>query len=265
MPVTSSGQIGLIADIAAEFTDLGSSNVSMSAAATAAGLSAGEIQMTDFYGLSDVSLPTVSGSASSSVTSSSFTANANVTNDGGGTITERGFYIGTSTTATSNTKYTVSGTTGSYTYSISGLSGSTTYYVHPFATNSAGTTIASYITTTTAVALNNRTASITSGGIYSQRYCNFWGSWNGGGGATFGAAGGGSTAYTEIPQGTVRSTVSLSSSPMAVTQVKWQYATSTQIAASAYGYISVPQSATYKAVSVSRYANSAGTSSNTSS
>lgn len=264
MPIKSSGELALIADIEAEFDQTGTEDISLFQARNDAGLGSGQIAMSQFYDQSDVQAPTVSGSASSSVSSGGFTANANVTNDGGGTITERGFYIGTSTTATNNTKYTVSGTTGSYTYAISGLSGSTTYYVHPFATNSAGTTIASYITTTTAVALSNRTASLTSGGIYSSRYANFSGNWNGGGGATFGAGGGGPTAYTEIPQYTVRSTVPLSSSPMGTTQVKWQYATSTDIAASAYGYISVPQSSTYKAVSVSQAA-SGGTSTNTSS
>jgi len=265
MPIKSSGELALIADIEAEFDQTGTEDISLFQARDDAGLGSGQIAMSQFYDQSDVLAPTVGGSASSSVNSGGFTANANVTNDGGGTITERGFYIGTSTTATNNTKYTVSGTTGAYTYTISGLSGSTTYYVHPFATNSAGTTIASYITTTTAVALANRTASITSGGIYSTRYANFSGSWNGGGGATFGAGGGGATAYTEIPQGNVRSSISLSSSPMGSQQVKWQYATPSQVAASAYGYISVPQSATYKSVSVSRAASSSGTSTNTSS
>ena len=261
MPIKSSGELALIADIEAEFDQTGTTDISLFQARDDAGLGSGQIAMSQFYDQSDVQVPTVSGSASSSVSSGGFTANANVTNDGGGTITERGFYIGTSTTATSNTKYTVSGTTGAYTYAISGLSGSTTYYVHPFATNSAGTTIASYITTTTAVALSNRTASLYSGGVYSSRYANFSGSWNGGGGATFGAGG---VGYTEIPQGTVRSSISLGSSPMGSQQVKWQNATAGQVSSSAYGYISVPQSSTYKAVTVYKYANPSGTASATS-
>lgn len=149
MPVTSSGQIALIADIEAEFDQAGSEDISLAQARDDAGLAGGEVAMTDFYGLSDAVVATVTVQGSSSVSSSGFTANGNVTSDGNGAITERGFYIGTSTTATNNTKYTVSGTTGAFSYTISGLSASTTYRVFAFATNSAGTTITSYTSTTT--------------------------------------------------------------------------------------------------------------------
>jgi len=149
MPIVSSGEIALIADIEAEFDQAGTTDISLQQARDDAGLAAGEVAMTDFYGLSDAVAPTVTVQNSSSVSSSGFTANGNVTSDGGGAVTERGFYIGTSTTATNNTKYTVSGTTGAYTYAITGLSASTTYYVFAFATNSAGTTITSYRSTTT--------------------------------------------------------------------------------------------------------------------
>lgn len=151
MPVTSSGQIALIADIAAEFTDLGTSNVSMSAAATQAGLAAGEIQMTDFYGLSDAVPPSVIIlTPSSNITTSGFQARGRVTSDGGGAVTSRGFYIGTSSTYSNNTQYTAGSGTGDFTYTISGLSSGTTYYITPFATNSAGTSVGSGTTTTTA-------------------------------------------------------------------------------------------------------------------
>jgi hypothetical protein len=149
MPITSSGQIALITDIEAEFDQTGSTDISLFQARDDAGLDAGEVAMTDFYGLASAVAPTVTVQSSSSVSSSGFTANGNVTADGGASVTERGFYIGTSTTATSNTKYTVSGTTGAYTYAITGLSSSTTYYVFAFATTSAGTTITSYVSTTT--------------------------------------------------------------------------------------------------------------------
>lgn len=149
MPITDSGQIALIADIAAEYTSIGSTDVSLEAARDAAGLSAGQVAMTQFYNLSDVVVPTVATNAASSVSSSSMTINGNVTNAGGGTISERGFYFGTSTNATSNTKYTVSGTTGAFSRSMTSLSGSTTYYAFAFATNEAGTTIASMITQAT--------------------------------------------------------------------------------------------------------------------
>lgn len=150
MPITDSGEIALIADIAAEYTSIGTTDVSLEAARDAAGLSAGQVAMTQFYNLSDVVVPTVATNASSSVGSSSMTINGNVTNAGGGTISERGFYFGTSTNATSNTKYTVSGTTGSFSRSMTGLSGGTTYRAFAFATNEAGTTIGSMVTQATA-------------------------------------------------------------------------------------------------------------------
>jgi len=149
MPITSSGQIALIADIEAEFDQTGTTNISLFQARDDAGLTAGEVQMTDFYGLSDVVAPTVVTNSSTSVGSSSMTIRGDVTSDGGGSITERGFYFGTSTNATSNTKYTVSGTTGAFSRSMTGLSGGTTYRVFAFATNSAGTTIGSMVTQAT--------------------------------------------------------------------------------------------------------------------
>ena len=98
----------------------------------------------------NATVPTVVTNSASSITAASMTANGNVTSDGGATITERGFYFGTSTTALSNTKYTVSGTTGAFSRSMTGLSGSTTYRIFAFATNAVGTTIASMVTQATA-------------------------------------------------------------------------------------------------------------------
>ena len=65
MPITDSGQITLIADIAAEYTSIGSTDVSLEAARDAAGLSAGQVAMTQFYNLSDVVVPTVATNAAS--------------------------------------------------------------------------------------------------------------------------------------------------------------------------------------------------------
>lgn len=149
MPITSSGQIALIADIAAEFTSLGSTDVSLDGARAEAGLTAGEVQMTDFYGLSDAVAPTVTTSAASSVGFTSMVANGNVTSDGGGTITQRGFYFGTSSSYSSNTKYSVSGTTGAYTRTFSGLSQGTTYYMTAYAINSAGESVGSTVSQAT--------------------------------------------------------------------------------------------------------------------
>lgn len=149
MPIVSSGEIALIADIEAEFDQTGTTDISLFQARTDAGLSAGQVAMTDFYGLSDATAPTVATYSHIGVTSSSIHARGGVTSDGGASITERGFYLGTSTTATNNTKYTVSGTTGTFTRNITGLSASTTYYYFPYAKNSAGTTIGGYRSVTT--------------------------------------------------------------------------------------------------------------------
>ena len=51
-------------------------------------------------------------------------------------------------TSTNNTKYTVSGTTGTFTRAFTGLSAGTTYYFWAFATNEIGTTIASRVSVT---------------------------------------------------------------------------------------------------------------------
>lgn len=183
MPITSSGEIALIADIEAEFDQTGTTDISLFQARTDAGLTAGEVAMTDFYGLSDSTAPSVTTNALSSATTSSMTASGNVTSDGGASITERGFYFGTnSVAATNNTKYTVSGTTGTYTRSFTGLNSSTVYYCWAYATNSAGTTIGSRVNLTTLapyspspVAMNssysqmyNETSSETAGTFYNQ-------------------------------------------------------------------------------------------------
>jgi hypothetical protein len=150
MAIKTSGALALIADIEAEFQQSGDDNISLAQAGVDAGLSAGDLGMFEFYGLSDAVAPSVQTYSSISVGSSSMTIRGNVSSDGGGTITERGFYFGTSTNATSNAKYTVSGTTGSFSRSMTGLSAGTTYRVFAFATNSAGTTIGGMVTTGTA-------------------------------------------------------------------------------------------------------------------
>ena len=84
--------------------------------------------------------PTTSTGAASSVTQTSMTCNANVTSDGGiiGGITQRGFYFGTNSNYASNTKVTVSGTTGTYTLARTSLTAGTTYYITGYAINALG-------------------------------------------------------------------------------------------------------------------------------
>lgn len=150
MAVPSSGQLGLRADIALEIDGSATgSDVSLNTLSSQAGFSVPN-GMFEFYGYVDAVAATVQTNSSISITASSMTIRGNVTSDGGGTITERGFYFGTSTTATNNTKYTVSGTTGSFSRSMTGLNGSTTYYAFAYAINSVGETVANMVTTTTA-------------------------------------------------------------------------------------------------------------------
>lgn len=96
--------------------------------------------------------PAVTTSSSTSVTYNSFTANSTL-NTANGTVTSRGFYIGTNVSYASNTKYTVSGTgTGSFSYNFTGASANTPYYITAFAINQHGEGVDAYVTTTTASA-----------------------------------------------------------------------------------------------------------------
>ncbi len=97
-----------------------------------------------------VSLPTVTTSSVSSITSSTATCGGNVTNDGNATVTARGVCWSTSHNPTVSNSHTTDGSgTGSFTSSITGLSANTTYYVRAYATNSAGTAYGEELTFTT--------------------------------------------------------------------------------------------------------------------
>ena len=158
MAVTSSGEIKLNADVNVEINDSTGTDVSLSSLSVGAGFSEPHA-LTEFYGYVDALAPSVTTNSATSVTSTTITANGNVTSDGGASITERGFYFGTDgSAATSNTKYTVSGTTGAFNRAFTGLTASTTYYFWAFATNSAGTTIASRVTQATSAAQTFQTA-----------------------------------------------------------------------------------------------------------
>lgn len=147
MAVPSSGELRLYADIGVEL-GVPQSNVSLGSMSDSAGFAEPDA-MSDFYGYVDAVAPSVTTNNISNVGTTSLTANGNVTSDGGATITERGFYVGTnSSSPTNNTKYTVSGTTGFYSRNIT-VSDNTTYYCWAFATNSAGTTYGSRVQATT--------------------------------------------------------------------------------------------------------------------
>lgn len=151
MPLQSSGPIS-ISEIKTELT---SSSNSLRTLSAAAGFSSPD-SMSEFYSYSFITAlpPTVSTSGASGVTNTQIIANGNVTDDGDATITERGFYFGTSTNRASNPKYVVSGTTGGFSLTRTGLSTSTTYRFWAYATNSQGTTYGAMQTAATYPTMN---------------------------------------------------------------------------------------------------------------
>jgi hypothetical protein len=147
MPVPSSGELKLRADIALEVDGSATGdNVSLGTLSNTAGFSEPDT-MSEFYGYSACTVPSVTTNSMSGIGVSSMTANGNVTSDNGCTITERGFYFGTSSNYASNGKYTVSGTTGSFSRGFS-VSSSTTYYATAYAINSEGEARGSTISAT---------------------------------------------------------------------------------------------------------------------
>ena len=104
MPVPASGPLELRGDIALEVNGSATgTDVSLGALSNTAGFTEPDT-MSEFYDFSMVSAPTVQTDAASSVTASGFTANGNATNDNGASITDRGFYVGTNSDYTQNTK-----------------------------------------------------------------------------------------------------------------------------------------------------------------
>lgn len=96
----------------------------------------------------------------SSITVSSATLTSQVTSDGNSTITQRGFCYSTSSNPTvSDSKVTVSGTTGNMTTNITGLANGQKYYVRSFATNAIGTHYGKEATFTTLTGLADVTTS----------------------------------------------------------------------------------------------------------
>ncbi len=139
MGVPSTGQLRLRGDIALEIDGSATgSDVSLNTLSSEAGFAAPN-GMTEFYGYVDAVLPNAGDISNvTGIGSSNMTVNAYITNDGGATITERGVYFGTNSNCTSNPKYSVAGTTGSFSRTFTGLSSSTTYYMQSYAINSVG-------------------------------------------------------------------------------------------------------------------------------
>ena len=134
MAVPSSGQLRLRADIALEVdgSDTGT-NVSLGTLADTAGFDTPPDQMSEFYGYSAFTDPSITAQVSfSSVTASQIRVQFSYSNPNGGTVSlESGVYFGTSSNKTSNTFYsfsTSSATTRDAANTFTGLSSNTTYY-----------------------------------------------------------------------------------------------------------------------------------------
>ncbi len=139
MAIPSSGPLQLRGDIALEVDGSATgTDVSLRALSASAGFTEPDT-MSEFYGYSSISAPSVTTNAATSVTASSMTLNGNATADNGASITDRGFYFGTDSNYANNTKTSVGGTgTGTFTLSRTGLNPNTTYYATAYATNSVG-------------------------------------------------------------------------------------------------------------------------------
>ena len=86
-----------------------------------------------------INAPEMTTDSSTSVTSVSFTANGSL-DTANGTVTSRGFYIGTNSSYLSNTQYPAVGTAlGNYSYAFTGATAGTTYYVTAYAVNEHAT------------------------------------------------------------------------------------------------------------------------------
>lgn len=161
MALPSSGQLRLYADIGVEL-GVGQSNVSLGSMSDSAGFSEPDT-MSDFYGYVDAIAPSVTTNSATGVSYNYMTARGNVTSDGGGAITQRGFYFGTSSNYSSNAKYSVSGTTGSFSRQFTSLSANTTYYMTAYAINSVGESVGSTVSRATGTQPINAAMTISAG------------------------------------------------------------------------------------------------------
>ncbi len=151
MAVPSSGELRLYADIGVE-VGVPQSNVSLGEMSDLAGFEAPD-SMSDFYGYTSYTEPTVTTNVATSVTASSMVLNGvyALPPDGASPVTERGFYFGTNVAnPLSNTRYSLSGgTPNPFTLSRTGLNSSTTYYFWAFVVDAVQETIGSIQTIAT--------------------------------------------------------------------------------------------------------------------
>lgn len=133
-----------------------------------------------FTTLASASLPTLSTTAVTLITSTSATSGGIITADGGAAVSVRGVCWSTSANPVATGSHSLDGTlTGTFTSNITGLTGNTIYHVRAYATNTSGTAYGSDISfttsapvlatiTTTAITLNAGTTATSGGNITSD-------------------------------------------------------------------------------------------------
>lgn len=119
-----------------------------------------------------ITLPTLSTTAASSITTNTAISGGNISADGGSPVTVRGVCWNTTGSPTIANSRTIGGTgIGAFGSSLSGLNPGTLYYVRAYATNSVGTAYGQQITFTTSPALIETCSisTITNGTVYSMQ------------------------------------------------------------------------------------------------
>lgn len=172
-------------DINDQFTSNGNGNGTFSSNLT--GLTAGTTYYVRAYATnqngttygSQLVFSTLSGNATISlneatnVTSSTATCSANITNDGGDAITERGFCWATSQyPSITNSHTSVGSGTGEFSSSLINLTPTVTYYVRAYATNSFGTSYSNQISFTTTNGLPTVTTGSTTNITATSAVCS---------------------------------------------------------------------------------------------
>lgn len=96
------------------------------------------------------SIPVLTSTSVSFITTATATSGGNISSDGGAVITARGVCWGTTSSPTINNSKTIDGTgSGSFTSSITLLAPGTTYFIRAYATNIIGTAYGNQLTLTT--------------------------------------------------------------------------------------------------------------------
>jgi uncharacterized protein (TIGR02145 family) len=109
------------------------------------------IQMAVGMANAPFTIPTLTTTETTSISTSTASTGGNITADGGAAVTSRGVVWGTSPNPTIalTTKTTAGSGNGIFTSSITGLTPNTTYYVRAYATNNVGTAYGNQVSFTT--------------------------------------------------------------------------------------------------------------------